>query len=192
MPAQPPNPSSSRRLGAFSLLMPAPRPPATPVQDCLASLEQQWQRQGHLAALWQRWPALAGAQLAPHCRPLRLQGSRLTVGAAPGPWLQALQYHRHQLLASLRAAGFPLRELRVEQHHAAPLAPPAAEETQATWARHPSRADVHGMACCPACGCPAPAGEMARWGHCSFCRRRHLATASNQPPEATTPQDRPQ
>ncbi len=191
MPPAPPNPSSSRRLGTLSLLLPAPRPPATPVQDCLAGLEQQWQRQGHLAALWQRWPTLAGAQLAPHCRPLRLQGSRLTVGAAPGPWLQALQYHRHQLLASLRAAGFPVRELRVEQHHASPLAPPATAETQEVWARHPSRADVHGMASCPACGCPAPAGEMARWGHCSFCRRRQLAAAGD-PPAAAMPPGGPQ
>jgi predicted nucleic acid-binding Zn ribbon protein len=37
---------------------------------------------------------------------------------------------------------------------------------------------VHGLADCPACGRPAPAGELARWGHCSFCRRQHLAEAS--------------
>ena len=175
MPPQPANLQASRRIGNLSLLVPPPRPPATPLQACLATLEQNWQREGNLAALWQRWPRLAGPQLAPHCRPLRLQGSRLTVGAAPGPWLQALQYHRHQLLGSLRAAGFPVRELRVEQHHPTALPQPSGEEALETWARHPSRADVHGMASCPDCGSPAPAGEMARWGHCSFCRRRRLA-----------------
>jgi predicted nucleic acid-binding Zn ribbon protein len=164
-----------RRLGTCSVLLPAAPSPAVPVQQCLQSLQQQWQRQGHLAALWQRWPSLAGPQLAPHCRPLRLQGSRLTVGAAPGPWLQALQYHRHQLLASLRVAGFAIRDLRIEQHHASPLPAPAGEEARADWARHPSRVDVHGLAPCPRCGSPAPAGEMGLWGHCSFCRRLQLA-----------------
>lgn len=175
MPAKPrPSELSSRRIGNLSLLLPPPRPPAAPLQQCLDSIGQEWQRQGQLAALWQRWPSLAGPQLAPHCRPLRLQGSRLTVGAAPGPWLQALQYNRHQLLGALRAAGFPVRELRVEQHHATALPPPGMEEERAVWARHPSRADVHGMGICPRCASPAPAGEMARWGHCSFCRRQEL------------------
>jgi hypothetical protein len=37
---------------------------------------------------------------------------------------------------------------------------------------------VHGMATCPSCGSPAPAGEMALWGHCSFCRRAQLTEPS--------------
>ncbi len=172
---QEPQAAGSRRLGSVTVLLPPPRPPATGLDRCLEALRQDWQRHGHLAALWQRWPELAGDQLAPHCRPLRLQGGLLTVGAAPGPWLQALQYHRHQLLAALRAAGFSIRDLRVEQHHPGPLATPGLDLEQQAWALHPSRVDVHGMASCPACGCPAPAGEMARWGHCSFCRRRQLA-----------------
>lgn len=176
--------TATRRIGNLSLLLPPPRPPATALAGCLDRLQQDWQRQGHLAALWQRWPELAGPQLAPHCRPLRLHGSRLTVGAAPGPWLQALQYHRHQLLGTLRAAGFPLRDLRIEQHHPTPLATPGLEEEARVWARHPSRVDVHGMASCPRCGCPAPAGEMARWGHCSFCRRRQLAAEAAAPSPA--------
>jgi predicted nucleic acid-binding Zn ribbon protein len=183
MPAKPHQPeSSSRRIGNLSLLLPPPRPPAVALHQCLESLEQEWQRQGNLAALWQRWPSLAGPQLAPHCRPLRLQGSRLTVGAAPGPWLQALQYNRHQLLGALRAAGFPVRDLRVEQHHVSPLARAGMEEEQAVWACHPSRADVHGMGICPRCASPAPAGEMARWGHCSFCRRLELAEPGPEAP----------
>jgi predicted nucleic acid-binding Zn ribbon protein len=173
--------AGTRRVGQVSLLLPPPRPPATPLERCLDGLQQDWQRQGNLAALWQRWPQLAGPQLAPHCRPLRLQGSRLTVGAAPGPWLQALQYHRHQLLGALRAAGFALRDLRIEQHHQGPLATPGVEEEALVWAVHPSRADVHGMASCPRCSCPAPAGEMARWGQCSFCRRRQLAAEAAAP-----------
>lgn len=167
----------SRTIGNLTLLLPTPPSPAEPLSDCLESLQRNWQQSGHLAVLWQRWPQIAGPQLAPHCRPLRLQGGILVVGAAAGPWLQALQYNRHQLLGALRAAGFALRDLRIER--ALPLSPLSADGAAVSeaWQCHPSRVDVHGMAPCPGCGSPAPAGEMARWGHCSFCRRQQLAQA---------------
>ena len=164
------------RIGNVSILGQAARPPATALARCLEAVEQSWKRSGNLGALWQRWPQLAGARLAPHCRPLRLSGSTLTVGAPPGPWLQALQYNRHQLLANLRAAGFPIRTIRFEQHQPGTLPARAALLEADSWARHPSRVDVHGMATCPRCQAPAPTGEMARWGHCSFCRRQEIET----------------
>ncbi|MEB3235217.1 MAG: DUF721 domain-containing protein [Cyanobacteriota bacterium] len=166
---------SSRRVGNVSILVPPPAPPAAALADCLTVLQQGWQHNGHLAALWQAWPRLAGTPLAEHCRPLRLQGGLLTVGADPGPWLQALQYNRHQLLAALRAAGFALRDLRVERAMAPSQHAADGAAVEAAWQCHPSRVDVHGMAACPRCGSPAPAGEMGRWGHCSFCRRQLLA-----------------
>jgi len=167
--------AENRRIGNLSLLVPPARPPATPLASCLESLQSQWRQEGRIAALWQAWPAIAGPQLAAHCRPLQWQGDLLTVGAAPGPWLQALQYNRHQLLGALRGAGFRLRDLRFRQVHAAALPPPGSDEEAQAWALHPSRVDVHGLADCPGCRRPAPAGEMARWGHCSFCRRQALA-----------------
>lgn len=162
-------------LGNISFLMPAPPAPAEGLGACLDSLQQSWQREGHLAALWQDWPRLAGAQLAAHCRPLTLQGGVLTVGAAPGPWLQGLLYTRHQLLGSLRGAGFAVREVRVQQHYVQPLPAAGGEAEADVWARHPSRIDVHGLADCPSCQRPAPTGEMALWGICSFCRRSQLS-----------------
>ena len=163
------------RIGNLSLLIAAPKPPASAVASCLEALQRDWRRDGHMAALWQAWPRIAGPQLAAHCRPLQLQAGLLTVGAAPGPWLQALQYHRHQLLGALRGAGFTVRDLRLQQHYATAI-PAAGSSLEAEiWARHPSRVDVHGQADCPECRRPAPAGEMARWGHCSFCRREWLA-----------------
>ena len=176
-PSRDPGRPQARRIGTLSVLLPPLRPPASPVGQCLAGLERQWERDGSLAALWQAWPRIAGPQLAPHCRPLQLQAGMLTVGAAPGPWLQALQYNRHQLLGALRGAGFTVRDLRVRQHHAIAAAELASQAEEQVWAAHPSRRDVHGMADCPACGRPAPIGEMARWGHCSFCRREALAAA---------------
>ncbi|MFN9546541.1 MAG: DUF721 domain-containing protein [Cyanobacteriota bacterium] len=164
-----------RRVGTLSLLLPSPPAPAEGIGACLADLQQQWRRDGHLAALWQAWPRLAGAQLAPHCRPLSLVGGVLTVGAAPGPWLQGLLYTRHQLLGALRGAGFSVREVRVCQHHGQPLPPDAGTIEAEVWARHPSRTDIHGLADCPSCDRPAPTGEMALWGTCGFCRRAALS-----------------
>jgi len=123
----------TRQLGNLSLLMPPPRQPASALASCLRQLEQSWQQGGHLAALWQAWPRIAGAQLAPHCRPLRLHSGLLTVGAAPGPWLQALQYNRHQLLGALRANGFTVRDIRLEQHH-----PSAAGSMCTAWPPAPA------------------------------------------------------
>jgi len=165
----------TRQLGAVALLVAAPPPAATAIGVCLHTLEKGWARDGHLAALWQAWPRIAGAQLSPHCRPLRLSGARLVVGAAPGPWLQALQYNRPQLLGSLKAAGFPVRDLRFEQAYPVAQPPPGSETESAAWARHPSRSDVHGVTECPRCRIPAPAGEMARWGCCSLCLRQQLS-----------------
>lgn len=174
-----------RRIGPLSVLLPPPPPPASPLAACLVALEQQWREQGHQAALWQAWPAIAGPQLAPHCQPLTLQGQLLTVGAPPGPWLQALQYNKLQLLGALRAAGFAVRDLRFRQFHGTPLPAPGSLQEAEAWALHPSRVDVHGLADCPACGRPAPAGEMARWGHCGFCRRQELAAPlALMPPDA--------
>jgi hypothetical protein len=165
------------RLGNVSILLPSPPAGVTTISRCLQELEGRWRQDGHLAALWREWPRLAGPQLAPHCRPLRVQGGVLTVGSAPGPWLQALKYNRHQLLGALRGAGFTLRDLRVEQHHPTPIPHPGSKDDLNAWAVHPCRVDVHGLADCPCCGRPAPAGEMARWGRCSFC----LAGAVGKP-----------
>ncbi|MFN7899909.1 MAG: DUF721 domain-containing protein [Synechococcaceae cyanobacterium] len=177
-----------RRFGNVAVLLPPVRASAESLAGCLEKLRQEWRRQGHDAALWQAWPNLAGPQLAPHCRPMQLHSGVLCVGAQPGPWLQALQYNRHQLLGALRAAGFPIRELRFQQYHPGPAPAASSADAATTWACHPSRIDVHGLADCPECQRPAPAGEMARWGHCGFCRRAELA-AQGPPPAAEPPPD---
>lgn len=172
--------NQTQRRGDVTVLLPPPAPPATPLSRCLGQIERHWKQEGHLASLWMAWPRLVGPQLAPHCRPLSLRGGTLLIGAPPGPWLQALQFSRHQLLGSLRAAGFAVRELRVQQHSPPVLPPPAGEVEAATWAAHPSRVDVHGLATCPSCARPAPAGELGRWGRCSFCQRERFAAAARQ------------
>ena len=162
-----------RRLRGLELLQ-APQPTAAaPLQDCLEELKRDWHHEGNLAALWQDWPRIAGAQLSPHCQPLSLQRGILTIGASHPQWRQALQYSRSQLLASLRAAGHTLQDLRIQQHHPATTRPLDSEAS--IWARHPSRADVHGMGSCPRCGRPAPQGEISLWKCCGFCHRERLS-----------------
>ena len=164
--------SQRRRLRGLELLQ-APQPtPAAPLQDCLEDLKRDWHREGSLAALWQDWPRIAGAHLAPHCQPLSLQRGILTIGASHPQWRQALQYSRSQLLASLRAAGHTIRDLRIQQHH--PATTRDRDSEASIWARHPSRADVHGMGSCARCGRPAPKGEVSLWGCCGFCHRERL------------------
>jgi predicted nucleic acid-binding Zn ribbon protein len=166
----------SRRQGGVNVLVPPPPPPAQALGPLLEALQRQWQGEGHLAALWQAWPRIAGPQLAQHCRPLRLQNGRLTVGASHPQWLQALRFSRHQLLGALRAAGFSLSDIQIQQHQAPPLPAPASSLEAASWQQHPCRVDVHGMARCGHCQRPAPAGELQRWGHCSFCQRERMGS----------------
>ncbi|MFL0768975.1 MAG: DUF721 domain-containing protein [Prochlorococcus sp.] len=164
-----------KRLGSGrgELLQPAAPAPAKHLASLLQDVQRNWKEQGSLAGLWQDWPRIAGPQLAPHCHPLSIQKGTLVIGASHPQWRQALQYNRPQLLAALRAAGHPIRDLRIQQHH--PAKAPQMESEADLWAVHPSRIDVHGMANCPSCNSPSPAGEMARWGHCGFCQRQKLA-----------------
>jgi predicted nucleic acid-binding Zn ribbon protein len=164
----------SRRQGGVNVLVPPPPLPAQALAPLLEALQRQWQGEGHLAALWQAWPRIAGPQLAQHCRPLRLQNGRLTVGASHPQWLQALRFSRHQLLGALRAAGFSLTDIQIQQHLPPALPPAGSELEAANWRRHPCRVDVHGMGSCERCQRPAPTGELQRWGHCSFCQREQM------------------
>ncbi|MFM9103656.1 MAG: hypothetical protein ACKOPS_20910 [Cyanobium sp.] len=44
MPAKPrPSELTSRRIGNLSVLVPPPRPPAAALQQCLKTIEQEWQ-----------------------------------------------------------------------------------------------------------------------------------------------------
>jgi predicted nucleic acid-binding Zn ribbon protein len=115
-----------------------------------------------------------------------LQGGRLVVGASHLQWLQALRFNKHRLLGALRGAGFSVKDLVLQQHQATPLPPFGSDEEAQVWAHHPSRVDVFGMDSCPNCQRPAPAGELQRWGHCSFCQRERMdnGVAMGTPAEA--------
>ena len=167
---------------------PKPRPPARPLQQCLGEIKSQWQQQGSLGALWQAWPQLAGPQLAPHCRPLELRGRTLVVGAAQPQWLQALRYSRHQLLAVLQSRGFAIQALHLVQQDMPEAVEPFSQELERNWLVHPSRQSA-GMATCPSCQSPAPAGELQRWGRCALCLRQDSSVFA--PPPGWTGENNP-
>ncbi len=161
-----------KKFGLGELLIEPTPEPISNISGCLDTLKRAWKKKGSLAGLWNDWNRLAGEKLASNCRPLSLRRGVLIIGASHPQWRQALIYSRPQLLAALKAAGHDIKDLKIQQYH--PSANPDQEDEKSIWARHPSRIDVHGITNCQSCGCPAPTGEMALWGRCSFCRRKQL------------------
>nr|YP_002049361.1 hypothetical protein PCC_0736 [Paulinella chromatophora]ACB43151.1 hypothetical protein PCC_0736 [Paulinella chromatophora] len=141
------------------------------ISRCLSELKQTWKANANLAALWQDWNEIVGPQLALHCQPISLRDQVLTIGASDPQWRQALQYNRQKLIGSVKNWGFEIREVRIQQHYFNKIVGSRMNEELIIWDCHPSRADIHGMVNCPTCQSPAPTGEMARWGHCGFCKR---------------------
>ncbi len=152
---------------------PTPKP-LSEISSCLNLLKRSWKKKGSIGAILHEWPQIAGNQLASNCQPLSLRRGVLTIGASHPQWRQALLYNRSQLVASLKAKGYEVKELRIQQYN--PHSKKIIKENENhIWAHHPSRIDVHGIDICKSCGSPAPAGEMKLWGTCSFCRRQKLA-----------------
>src|SRR5919198_4342202 len=91
--AKPPETEWQRRE-AERRRRPRPRDPkvrtedVTPVGDLLEGLlaRKGFAEGMRLGRLVRQWPQVVGERLAGECRPLRLEGRVLTVGASSGPW----------------------------------------------------------------------------------------------------------
>ena len=162
-----------RKFGNGEILQPAGPAPVSAISQCLNRLQKSWKKKGNLAAILHQWDKIAGSQLAKNCQPLNLQRRTLIIGVSHPQWIQALQYNRPQLLASLNAAGHEIKEIRIKQYH--PEKKKRLEDEKVIWERHPSRTDVHGLSNCIKCNSPCPSGENKLWGKCSFCRRLDLS-----------------
>ncbi len=147
-------------------------PKFTNLSNCLEKIQKSWEKQKSLAGIWQDWEKIAGTNLSKNCQPISIRGGVLFIGASHPQWRQALQYNKSQLLASLRASGHELKDIKIQQFHPTKIKPQVSETT--IWSKHPSRVDIHGISICGQCNCPSPAGEMKIWGKCSFCRRKEL------------------
>ena len=169
-----PNKQERKKLGNGENLQKASPELASSLGSCLQKVQIDWQKQANsIAGIWQEWNQLAGAPLASNSRPLSLRRGNLVIGASHPQWLQALLYNRMQLLSRLRSKGYEIKNIRIQQYHSVPNNK-IEESEQSIWARHPSRIDVHGLTKCTNCNSPTPAGEMALWGMCGFCRRKTM------------------
>tara|TARA_B100000029_G_C17575944_1_gene958164 strand:- start:10 stop:552 length:543 start_codon:yes stop_codon:yes gene_type:complete len=169
-----------KKFGSGEILQEASPPLASSISSCLKNIKKTWQQKSNsIAGLSQDWSTIAGEPLASNCRPLNLRRGMLVIGANHPQWLQALQYNRIQLLARLQTNGYAIRDLRIQQYHPVPTKK-QLESEYTIWERHPSRVDVHGLAKCNKCNSPAPAGEMALWGMCGFCRRKIVLSNDSQ------------
>ncbi len=167
------NRQTRKKFGKGEILEEASPEQASSLFSCLEDLKVKWKKKQNLASIWQDWPQLVGKQIANNCLPISLKGGILVIGSSHPQWRQAIQYNRPQLVAAFRAAGHEVKDIRIKQHYR--KATPSLETEKAIWGKHPSRTDIHGIAQCNYCKTPSPAGEMALWGKCGFCRRKDLA-----------------
>ena len=143
------------------------------LSSCLESMRDTIRKKSNLAKIIDTWPNPLGEQLSQNCYPLRLTNGILFIGAEHPQWRQAILYNKIKLLSSIKANGHKVKDIKIQQYHPQRSYPNLNNEVS-TWEKHPSRIDVHGISTCLSCGNPAPAGEMALWGHCGFCRRIKL------------------
>ena len=168
-----------KKFGHGEILQKASPAMASSLCSCLEKIQVDWQKKTNsIAGLWQEWAQIAGEPLASNSRPLSLRRGNLVIGASHPQWLQALIYNRMQLLSRLRSKGYEIKNIRIQQYHST-VTTKLQESEESIWVRHPSRIDVHGMTKCTNCNSPSPAGEMALWGMCGFCKRKTL-TKLNQ------------
>jgi len=140
---------------------------------CLDELKTGFRKNQKIISLWKDWPKIAGEQLAPHCTPLSLYKGVLVIGANHPQWIQAIIFNRNQLLATLKARGHDVKDLKIKNYFQKKT--PNIKTEPESWNNHPSRIDIHGISKCIVCKTPAPSGEISLWGKCGFCRRKDLS-----------------
>jgi predicted nucleic acid-binding Zn ribbon protein len=95
---------SGRRLRGYSGPGPDPRDPQ-PFGAVLAKLVKSrgWARPAAEATVFGEWPKVVGADLAEHCRPVKLEGGELTIEAESTAWATQLRLLAAKVLARIAA-----------------------------------------------------------------------------------------
>lgn len=119
-----------RRPRGYSGAGPDPRDPQ-PFGTVLAKLVKArgWQKPAAEARVFGSWELVVGADLASHCRPVRLEHGELTIEAESTAWATQLRLLAGKLLG--RIAGEVGRDVVTRLNIHGPLAP--------TWAKGPRR-----------------------------------------------------
>jgi predicted nucleic acid-binding Zn ribbon protein len=123
------------RLRGYSGPGPDPRDPQ-PLATVLAKLikARGWQRPAAEATVFGAWERLVGADVAAHCRPVRLADGELTVEAESTAWATQLRGLARRLLQ--RIAAEVGTNVVTKLHIHGPAAP--------SWRRGPRRVDGRG------------------------------------------------
>jgi predicted nucleic acid-binding Zn ribbon protein len=95
---------TGRRLRGYSGPGPDPRDPQ-PFGSVLAKLVKArgWERPAAEATVFGDWPKVVGAEVASHCRPVKLEGGELTIEAESTAWATQLRLLSARLLARIAA-----------------------------------------------------------------------------------------
>jgi predicted nucleic acid-binding Zn ribbon protein len=122
--------SSGRRLRGYSGPGPDPRDPQ-PFGALLAKLVKArgWQQPAAEARIFGTWEKLVGADLASHCRPVKLEEGELTIEAESTAWATQLRLLTGRLLTRITAEVG--RDVVKRIHVHGPVAP--------SWAKGPKR-----------------------------------------------------
>jgi predicted nucleic acid-binding Zn ribbon protein len=96
--------SPRRRLRGYSGPGPDPRDPQ-PFGSVLAKLVKArgWERPAAEATVFGDWTKVVGAEIATHCRPVKLENRELTIEAESTAWASALRLLAAKLLAGIAA-----------------------------------------------------------------------------------------
>jgi predicted nucleic acid-binding Zn ribbon protein len=121
---------SGRRLRGYSGPGPDPRDPQPfgAVLDRLVKA-RNWQRPAAEATVFGAWDKVVGADIAAHCRPVKLEDGELTVEAESTAWATQLRLLARKLLT--RIAGEVGQNVVTRLHIHGPAAP--------SWSRGPRR-----------------------------------------------------
>ncbi len=119
-----------RRLRGYSGAGPDPRDPQL-LGSVLARLVKArgWQGPAAEARVLGDWERVVGAEVAAHCRPVKLEGGELTIEAESTAWATQLRLLAGRLLASIAGVVGPKVVTRLHIH--GPAAP--------SWSRGPRR-----------------------------------------------------
>ena len=143
------------------------------MRNCLNDFKNSWEDLNKLSNLNENWEKLIGPELSKACKPLKIEQKTLTIVVNHPQWRQALIYHKHKLKENISKFGISLKEIKIIQNYEVKTLEEKEMDAKTVWENHPSRIKNNNMVICKICNCPAPKGEISRWGECTFCWRKN-------------------
>ena len=144
------------------------------IQNCLNDFKKSWEDLDKLNNLNANWEKLVGLELSRACKPLKIEQKTLTIVVNHPQWRQALIYNKHRLKETISKFGINLNEIKIIQNYEFKTLDKQDMNAIKVWENHPNRIKTNNMVNCKECNCPAPKGEISRWGKCTFCWRRKV------------------